>query len=124
MPRDDDDAPTKPVVAVTPPTTPAVLAPAPVAPSQPVAPVPSTWDEPTYTATAKRYNAAVDAYQGWLAKRGTQATLKNIENELHECADAFEKIQHGAPSSYNIPGLITKCRQTIFAVHGTMQAQP
>lgn len=123
MPRDDDDAPANPAVAVTPPSVPAVLAPTP-APVKPAQPVVSTWHEPTYTATAKRYNAAVDAYQSWLAKRGTQATLKDIENELHECASAFEKIQDGAPAAYNVPGLVTKCRQTIFAVHGTLQALP
>lgn len=123
MPRDEDDPPavrptTSPVspppVAVTPAPTPA---PTPAVPSGP-------WDEAAYTATAKRYNAAVDAYQTFLQKRGSQDQLKKIEDELHECAGSFEKMQGSAPSSYNIEALLAKCRQTIFAVHGTRLVQP
>ncbi len=87
-------------------------------PAKPLAP---TWDEKIYVRNAKLYNAAVESYQLYLKNRGDGSVLKKAESDLRTCVDEFTRIQYGAPASYDLPGLITRCNQTIFAIQGTMQ---
>lgn len=93
-------------------------------PAAPTAATPPTFDAKIYERTAKLFNDSVDAYQSFLRTRTNPAVLKKIENDLHACTEEFAKIENGAPASLDIPGLLIKCRQMIFAVHSTMQAQP
>lgn len=113
------ESPSHPAPAVTASPAPPPMKPVSIEPAKPVAP---TWDEQIYARNAKLYNAAVESYQLYLKNRGDISVLKKAEADLRTCADEFTKIQYGAPDSYDLPGLITRCNQTIFAIQGTMRA--
>lgn len=107
------------------PGTAVPLAPlSPVRIEPPPAPVAPTYDAKIYEQYAKLYNESMEAYQAYLKNRTGHAGLRKIETDLRTCSDELAKIVHGAPESLDLPGLIARCNQTIFAIHATLQVQP
>lgn len=99
---------------------PAAAAPSASPPPQGNRPAPA-WDHGSYQRSASRYNDALASYQQYLQKRVNPGSLRTIESSLHAAVDDLARIEAGAPSKYNVQGLIDRCNKLLFDVHATMQ---